>query len=151
MTTPDDALEARLRRLAAEHDAPPDDVLAAARAAWETRDLDAELAALVADSWTDAQVVATRAAASDVRMLTFEVDGVTVEVDVELDPVTRTARLQGFARGASGEVATVRVDGRLAAPVVDGHFDLVDVPLGPARLEFTAVDGRRVSTAWFSV
>ncbi len=151
MTHPDDALEARLRRLAAEHDAPPDDVVTAAKAAWELRDLDAELAALVADSWTDAEALATRGPADTVRMLSFDLDGLTVDVDVERDATNHTVRIRGLAAGLRGDLDVVHPDGRRSVETRAGHFDAEGVPVGRVRLEFSTDDGRRVTTAWFSV
>jgi hypothetical protein len=151
MTSQDDSFEARLRRLAAAQDPPPADVLAAAKAAWEVRDLDAELAALVADSWTDEEALATRGPADTVRMLTFDLDGTTVDIDVQRDPAGATARLRGWAAGAAGDVTLVRAGGREQIPARDGHFDVSGLPTGQVRLEFVTSDGRRVTTTWFSV
>jgi hypothetical protein len=150
MSSADDAVEARLRRLATQHDDAPDLVVQSAKAAWEVRDLDAELAALVADSWTDAEAVATRSPLGDVRMLAFERGAVVVEVDVERDAVLRTARLHGLVTGALA-LTLVGAQGRRPVPIDDGHFDVADVPWGPVRLELTTPDDRRVTTAWFSV
>ena len=60
MTTPEDTIEQRLRAAAALHDPVPSIVTEAAKAAFELRDLDVQLAALVADSWADSDLVATR-------------------------------------------------------------------------------------------
>ena len=100
----DDELERRLRALATEADPPPALVVDAAKAAFALRDLDAELAVLVADSAVDDPAVLTRAVVSDVRMLSFECGDVAVELDVETDPLSRRVRLSGLAVGAVGAV-----------------------------------------------
>lgn len=146
MTDPDDALEARLRALAVEADPPPEWVRAAARAAFAVRDLDAELAELVADSWAD-DAVLTRDSGDVLRMLSFETGDVRIEVDVE--PGADGARLHGVVVGLAGELTVVHAGGRTAVPVEDGgRFDVAGIPAGPVRLEGTTVAGVRVATAW---
>jgi hypothetical protein len=152
MSTPEDRLEARLRAIATEADPPPELVLESARAAFAMRDLDAELASLIADSALDEAGVLTRSVVADVRMLSFECGTVSVELDVDADPLTRSLRLRGLAVGAVGDVVVVRSDGRTAVPLdEDGRFGLGDVAPGPVRLELTTPDGRRVTTSWVSV
>jgi hypothetical protein len=149
--TSDDDLEALLRELTAAHDPVPAQVDAAARAAWELRDLDTQLAALVADSWRDEPAVATRDHTGTLRMLTFTSDGASIEVDVESDVVTGTRRLRGFVTGATGELVIERTGSRLMVPVVDGQFDVEGLAPGPARLSVFSSDGRRVVTTWVSL
>lgn len=152
MSTAEDDLEARLRAIAAEAEPPPEHVLDAARAAFALRDLDAELAALVADSAVDAPAVLTRAVVSDVRMLSFECGSVTVELDVESDPGTHLLRLSGLAVGAIGEVVVVRSESRAAVEIsADGRFTAEGIEPGPMRLELTSADGRRVTTSWITL
>jgi hypothetical protein len=152
MSERDDAFEARLRGIAAEADPPPAFVVESAKAAFALRDLDAELAELVADSAVDDPAVLTRAVVSDVRMLSFECGDVTVELDVETDPLSRRVRLSGLAIGAVGEVAVVRRDSRTSVPLADsGRFVADAVEPGPLRLELTTPDGRRVTTSWIHV
>lgn len=148
----DDRLEQRLRTLAQEADAPPSLVVDAARAAFLTRDLDAELAELVADSAVDDPALVTRAIVSDVRMLSFECGDVTVELDVEADTTARTVRLHGLVVGAVGQVVIVRSDAQWELPLdEDGRFDSDTMPAGPLRLVLTTADGRRVTTSWVTV
>jgi hypothetical protein len=130
----------------------PEHVLEAGRAAFARRDLDSELAALVADSAVDEPGVLTRAIVSDVRMLSFECGSITVELDVESDPGSRLLRLSGLAVGAVGEVVVVRPESRAAqALTTDGRFTVEGVEPGPMRLELTSADGRRVTTSWVTV
>ena len=147
----DDALEATLRAISAELDPAPDLVVAGAKAAWELRDLDAQLATLVADSWIDTQAVATRDSAGTLRMLTFTSDGASIEVDVESDPVTGARRLRGFVTGAQGDLVVESGAARIVVPVVDGQFDVEGLGGGPARLSAVALDGGRIVTTWISL
>jgi hypothetical protein len=152
MSESHDRMEDRLRALAIEADPVPELVYDAARAAFSLRDLDAELAVLVADSAVDNPALVTRSVVSDVRMLSFECGAVTVELDVDTDPTTHLVRLRGLAVGATGTVVIVRADGRTAMPLDDdGRFDSSEIPSGPVRLELTTPDGRRVTTSWVSV
>jgi hypothetical protein len=152
MTSAEDAFEARLRRIAGEAEPVPEHVLEAGRAAFALRDLDAELAALVADSAVDESGVLTRAIVSDVRMLSFECGSITVELDVESEPGSRLLRLSGLAVGAVGEVVVVRPESLAAqALTADGRFSVEGVEPGPMRLELTSVDGHRVTTSWVTL
>lgn len=151
MSTQDDSLEARLRQVTAEADPVPDHVVADAKALFTLRDLDAELAELVADSWVDEPSVLTRALVADVRMLSFACGDVTIELDVDTDPVSGRVHLHGVAIGATGEVVVVLTGHRLSVPLVGGHFDLELPSGGPLRLELTRPDGGRVTTAWITV
>jgi hypothetical protein len=149
--TSDDDLEARLRTLAADLDPAPSHVTAAAKAAWELRDLDTQIATLVADSWRDEPAVATRDRVGTLRMLTFTSDGASIEVDVETDTVTGTRRLRGFVTGATGDLVIERGATRLTVPVVDDQFDVEGLEPGPARLSVVGEDGMRVVTTWVSL
>ncbi len=152
MSDRDDELERRLRALATEADPPPELVVASARAAFALRNLDAELAELIADSAVDDPAVLTRAVVSDVRMLSFECGDVVVELDVEADPLSRRVRLSGLAVGAVGVVTIVRADSRSTVDLADGGRFVADsVEPGPLRLELTTPDGRRVTTSWIHV
>lgn len=152
MSDRDDELERRLRALATEADPPPPLVVESAKAVFALRDLDAELAELVADSAVDDPAVLTRAVVSDVRMLSFECGVIVVELDVEADPLSRRVRLSGLAVGAVGVVTLVRSDGRSTVDLADGgRFVADDVEPGPLRLELTTSDGRRVTTSWIHV
>lgn len=147
-----DDFESRLRSVTGEADPVPSLVLDSARAAFAMRDVDAELAELVADSAYDDEGLLTRSVVSDVRMLSFECGTVTVEIDAESDPSSRSLRLQGMAVGATGDVVIVRGDSRTSVPLGDdGRFDAGTVPPGPLRLELTTSDGRRVTTSWVSI
>ncbi|GAB1515126.1 hypothetical protein [Actinophytocola sp. KF-1] len=138
----DERLLARLRETAAEYDPVPEHVLAAARAALGTRRMDEELAALVADSaLADTGV---RAAAPEVRLLTFESAGVSLELQVEYRDDRVSVR--GLVTGATGE-AVVEVAGeRHAVPIDDGWFAVTGLPRGATRV---TVPG--TTTSWVSL
>ena len=83
MTATDDlALEARLRHLAGVVDPVPPDVRRAARAAFALRRLDAELAELTFDSWSDDRELVGVRGPAGARQLTFEGPTLTVEIEV---------------------------------------------------------------------
>ena len=150
MTDGIDRLEERLRRVATEADPVPDAVLENARAAFTLRDLDAELAELVADSAVDDRVL-TRDGADDVRMLSFAAPGVSVELDAVPDVHGTGVNVTGLATGAGDALTIVRQDRRTTVPLdPHGRFTFQAEP-GLLRLEVTAADGRRVVTPWFLV
>ena len=81
----DDRLVEVLRRALAEADEVPTEVVAAARAAWTWRTIDAELAALVHDSTLDDQELAGVRGAATVRALSFTVGEHFLELEVAED------------------------------------------------------------------
>jgi hypothetical protein len=151
MTTSEDELELRLRVAAGKHDPVPSIVTDVAKAAFELRDLDLQLVALVADSWADSGLVATRDHSSTVRMLTFAGEGGSIEVDIDHDIDSGTCRLHGFVTDAVGDLLIERSNGSVTTPVADGQFDLDGLVRGPARLSVTTADGRRIATDWISL
>src|SRR5438067_5351282 len=77
----DDAFEQVLRRAATKLDPVPTTAIAAARASFTWRTVDAELALLTYDSATeDAAAVGVRG--DGARLLAFEADGITLDVEV---------------------------------------------------------------------
>lgn len=139
----DDALLERLRRVLAVVDPVPDSVVRMAQAAFETRDLDAQLAALVADTSTRARDVAlVRTSGLAPRRLSFEV-GETA-LDLELLPTRSGLRLQGLLVGGSqGPVVVEHVGGVVEAEVDDlGRFESAGLPPGPIRLRWVDARGR---------
>lgn len=149
--TQDDELIARLRRLAGQVDPPPQLVLEAARAAFLMRRIDAELAELVLDSAVDAGPVLVRGPEEHgVRMLSFETD--TVSIEVQVTEVDGLRSLLGLVSGASGPVEVETVQGRSSVALDSlGRFSVPDVPAGTVRLHLTAANGTPVTTSWVSV
>jgi hypothetical protein len=144
-----------LRRIVRDVDPVPDEVFAAARAAIITRELDAELAALVADSaamedelrFDPVRTASTEAA--DSRLLSFDGGGVRVELEVsgQADQLMVVGQVVGAAdRGCVLEQA----DGRVHDVELDslGRFLITGVTSGPARLRCRSASGGRVSTHW---
>jgi hypothetical protein len=144
-----------LRRIVRDVDPVPDEVFAAARAAIITRELDAELAALVADSaamedelrFDPVRTASTEAA--DTRLLSFDGGGVRIELEVsgQADQLMVVGQVIGAAdRGCVLEQA----DGRVHEVELDslGRFLITGVTPGPARLRCRSASGGRVSTHW---
>jgi hypothetical protein len=144
-----------LRRIVRDVDPVPDEVFAAARAAIITRELDAELAALVADSaamedelrFDPVRTASTEAV--DSRLLSFDGGGVRVELEVsgQADQLMVVGQVIGAAdRGCVLEQA----DGRVHEVELDslGQFLITGVTSGPARLRCRSASGGRVSTHW---
>lgn len=147
---------AHLRRLANEADPVPEAVYAAAKAAYTTRDLDGELAALVADSAAAEATLAFDAVRTgprqpvEPRLLSFRGGGVQVELEIseQADQLCATGQISGAL--AEGSVLE-RADGGVQDLDVDelGRFLVIGVPPGPARVRCRTVAGVRVLTSWF--
>ena len=147
-----DALAERIRRAAADRDPVPRSVLDHAVHALELRDVDAELAALVADSHAQAEQgdLALVRGPATARLLTFEVPGVVVELEVTGSGDRRA--LQGQVAGVAGADLTLEHPGGAVAvePDEHGRFWVDTLPAGRLRLRLVST-GRRVTTAWVTV
>lgn len=149
-----DALMDRLRVLA-ETDAPPPLVAVLARAAFETRDLDAELAVLTADSAVD-ELALVRGAdtATMPRMLSFETDAVGIELQIEHSGDTVAVR--GLVTGIDETRPGIRLDLDTANGSIElavdphGWFSATDVSPGALRLRLHGAVGGPVTTPWIS-
>ncbi|HEY3748615.1 MAG TPA: hypothetical protein VGL80_05420 [Pseudonocardiaceae bacterium] len=143
--TPDDELMAALSRSASLADPVPAAVDESARAALATRRLDEELARLLLDS---ALVGAdsVRADGSEIRLLSFETDGVTLELQVEQDGTF----VRGLAIGTAGPAVVETPDETRSVRIDDaGSFTVAGLPGGPTRIRVTAADGGGpVGTGW---
>jgi hypothetical protein len=143
-----------LRRVAAAVDGPPAAVLEAARAAFLTRELDAEIADLVADSRTSSayeQVRAAEAEAGGHWLLSFEGGG--IHIDLEVDDSGPSLRLVGMLTGVRVEECALQAEGRSRAVTLDqlGRFVVDGVAPGPIRMRCRLSDGRRVTTRWVRI
>lgn len=154
----DDALLERLRGVIGEVDPVPPLVLAAAREAFDWRDVDAELARLVADSAEqDAMALAVRGH-GDVRTLTFELearDGVPHGLEVEVSQAAAGSRR---IVGQLLPPMVAKIEVRHAGGVVDaasderGRFAADGVQPGPVSLMAVLSEGSRtVATPWVRV
>jgi hypothetical protein len=156
MTDPNDPdLLQELRLMAGRVDPVPDEVVAAARSAILWRTIDAELAELTADSSVeDNRLVGVRGAAALPLVLSFEVGGQTLELEISETGTTR--RLLGqLIPGQPGQVVVHHGRGEevVAADEV-GRFDLASVPAGPVRVRWQRTADpteQMVATDWFLV
>jgi hypothetical protein len=153
----DDELVDVLRRLAAEADPVPEDVGAAARAAINTRDLDHQLAMLIADSAADASDLEGPTAFEPVRagggeqrrLLTFAADD--VQIDIEVSDHGDRLDLIGQLTGASTDGCALEyAGGTQRALDVDslGRFLATGVERGPVRARFRSATGAPMTTSW---
>ncbi len=143
-----DALMERLRTLGRIDDPPPlVDTLA--RAAFETRDLDAELAQLTTDSAVD-QLALVRTAATTPRMLSFETAavGIDLEIDHADDAVTVRGLVTGVDPDASGLTLMLDTADRRIPLSLDPHgwFRAADVPIGVLRVRLSVPGAAAVVT-----
>jgi hypothetical protein len=152
----DDAMLAALRRIARAVDGVPDTVADAARAAFLTRDLDGEIAALIADSRAADETAYEPARAEDDSaqgqwLLSFAGGG--VQIDLEIDEEHGRVRLLGLLSGAPVAECEVQTERRSFPADVDdlGRFIVADLTHGPIRLRCRLFDGRRVTTTWVRV
>jgi len=145
----DDPLWTDLRSLVARFDSVPVAVTAAAKATLAWRDPDAALARLVADS-ADTGLVGVRGQGQP-RLVTFETDGVTIEV--EIGHLDRRVRLVGqVVPPAPGEIRVDGDRGESAETTVDalGRFTVHSDASGSIRLCWKAAGTETaVVTAWF--
>jgi hypothetical protein len=145
----DDAtLLGHLRRALHDREPPPARVVALAKASFGLRDLDADLAALVADSSQDAVGPRVRSVRAP-RMLSFEAGELAVEV--EMAPAAEGWRLVGQLdppgparvelRRPTGPHITVDADQR-------GRFTLDVADPGPVSLRCYRTGQPAIVTAW---
>jgi len=154
-----DRLEDDLRRIVAEIDPVPEDVRAAARAAFTTRNLDHELAVLLADSAAadgDAdpvfEPVRTDPSAQRRRLLTFGRGD--VQVDVEVSVQGNLADIVGQFSGVATHGCVLEyADGQQRPIDLDplGRFLVAGVPRGTVRARFRSAGGAPMTTAWVTL
>ena len=149
----DDAIVTALRRIAGTVDGPPPDVLEAARAAFLTRDLDAEIAGLIADSRTAAAFEAARGDEPGQGQWLLSFEGGGIHIDLEIEDGERRVRLLGQLSGAPVDDCELDADGRSVRVEVDslGRFIVPGLAPGPIRLRCRLTDGRRITTAWVRI
>lgn len=149
MSEPTDPMFATLRNVIDRADPVPQAVVEAARAAYTWRTIDAELAELTADSaLADAGVRSSSAP----RLLTFEGDGVEVEVEVAQTGSTR--RLSGQLVPVGPAQVTVRWPGGTREAAADqlGRFAVDGVPAGSVSLAVLRAGAEHPTvTSWISI
>jgi hypothetical protein len=153
---PDNRLLADLRRVAAEADPVPEIVVAAARAAITTRDLDSEVAALVADSTETrgedpAAPEPVRADPAQSRMLSFAGGG--LQVDLEVTQRGAVTDVIGQLTGApvAGCVLEYAGGRQPLSPDELGRFVATGIRPGPLRVRCRSATGGSVTTSWVTV
>jgi len=150
----DDDLVAQLRRIAAEVDPVPDRVVSAARAALTTRDLDGELAILLADSGAEEsplEPVRTEAAYRT-RLLSF--GGAGVQIDLEVGGHADQLDVIGQLTGADPQDCAIQHGSAGSVPLdVDGlgRFLCNGLLPGPIRIRCRSAAGTRIITTWVTV
>jgi hypothetical protein len=140
----DDELLERMRELARVKDPVPAEVFATARAAFALRTLDEELADLLFDSLLDEALVGIRGGTT--RQLTFGVDDLTIDVDLDADG------LVGHVSPVGPATVELQTPERIHDAEVDelGRFFLDQPPAGPFRLR-VAIAGKWVTTEWVNL
>lgn len=151
MSPADEALLAELGRVVAQVDPPPELVLELGRAAFAMRSLDTELAQLIRDS--ELEALAVRGTTTGPRLLSFEADGVSVELQVAEHG--RSVDVMGQVSGADPGALAVRLEGPDGEVAVDvdelGMFRATDLPAGLLRVHVLVEGERRVTTAWVTL
>lgn len=147
----DDAVRAELRH-AGKLDDVPAETMAAAKAGFLWRTIDAELAELVADSAEADDRLAGVRSAGEVRMLTFQSPTLTVEVEA-LDLGDRQ-RLMGQLVPPQAGTIEVRHRGGTVTVAADelGRFSVDGIVPGPVSLHCSGLVGANaITTDWVVV
>jgi hypothetical protein len=156
---PDDELAGWLARVVSRADPVPEPLLAAARAAYGLRDLDAWVAELVRDSAVDAPAAVVRGDGR--RLLSFEAGDVVIECEVRRHP----AQVDVLGQLVGGTTASItahiaatpsdpgaRTTATAEAPVDgQGRFSIRGLPGGVLRLGCRLADGTVIVTSWTPV
>lgn len=145
-------LLAELRSMLDEADPVPDAVLAAAKASFVWRTIDAELAELTADSLSATAGATGVRATGAARLLTFEAPGVEVEVEVADVGPTRHLTGQLVPPGRAG--ITVRWSTGSVDTTADdlGRFTVEGIPASTISLSILRPGSLHpVVTSWVAI
>jgi hypothetical protein len=154
----DDAMMVRLGALFEQHDAPPDLAIRLAEQSFGLRSVDAELAALVADSAVDEALIGVRGHdgpwdRAAPRLLTFEAGDLALEIAVERQNGRR--RLLGQLLPAAPARIEVRQPSVVASRWSDaderGRFTVEDVVPGPISVTCHRDGHPAITTEWTAV
>ncbi|MDQ1714476.1 MAG: hypothetical protein QOC60_421 [Frankiaceae bacterium] len=150
MTPDDEQLLRELSVAARQADPIPDQVQILGRASFGLSRLDAELAQLTSDS--DELLTGVRSAGTDVRLLTFEAEGLVIEAQVSAAGARRS--VLGQVIDVDIAAGTVSLEtaylSRSDATLDDvGAFRFEGLAAGTVRLVVTLPSGRNVATRWF--
>ena len=145
----DDLISALQEALRAR-EAVPDEFVAAGKAAFAWRNIDAELARLTYDSVRDLELAASlRAEEATIRALTFTSSRLTIELEVTTDAVVgqivpaqpATIIVQPGAAGTQTEVRADEI----------GCFTIQPIPAGAFRLQCRTDNGLEIMTGLFTI
>jgi hypothetical protein len=146
----DDRLLARLGAIADEIDPPPPLVYELGHEAFQLYRIDEELAELVADSRLDSNAV--RASVADIRLLSFESAGMTIEVQISRDRTTRSVlgQLMRPDSEGGGQVYLETPGGTVGSAEIDAddRFEFFDAPESLVRFRIETAALATVTTAW---
>jgi hypothetical protein len=151
---PDDALINDLRRITAAVDGPPDSVADAARTAFLFRDIDVELAVLIADSRTGDDFEPVRASADPGQgswLLSFQGGGVRIDMEVAEQAGRLTLIGQFTGAGDDGYVLETGSGRRSFAVDELGRFIVEDLGHDRIRLRCRSAAGTPITTAWVTI
>jgi hypothetical protein len=151
----DEQLVAALGEALRAEDPVPPELLAAAKATWTWRTIDADLAELVADSALEGAAVrgpAGAATATGPRILTFAVGALTLVVEVA-EQRDRRRLLGQIVPPRRADVELDHAAGTVTVAADElGRFRVEDFPTGPVRLSLRFPDDPgRVVTSWVTV
>jgi hypothetical protein len=148
----DEILMSRLRAMLSA-DSSPAHVVELAKRLYSLRTLDAELAALTADSAVDPAAVAVRDGGAATRLLTFETPELAIEIEVS--GTGRFRRILGQLEPAGPAVIEIRQPSLPRSRRVDaderGRFVIDRVEPGPVSLTCHRDGDRPISTEWTGV
>ncbi|MBM3677371.1 MAG: hypothetical protein FJW96_05735 [Actinobacteria bacterium] len=145
-----DDLMRDLQDLLGRADPVPDAVVEAGKAAYGWRTIDADLAELLADSIVDKQPAGVRSSGTGPRIVTFESEGLTIDIEVRKE--RRAHRLLGQIDPPGSVTVTVELDdGAVAATTTSdelGRFELRFDEGARIRLRVDAPAAASVVSAW---
>jgi hypothetical protein len=146
----DEALTAELGEALRAAAAVPDRFLAAGKAAFAWRNVDADLAALAHDSATEHVLAGTRSEPATLRALTFVASRLTIEIEVTAEA------LQGqVVPPQPGQIELQQRDKARETPPVEvdelGWFVFRPAPHGMWRMRLRTGDGNTVLTEWITL
>jgi hypothetical protein len=147
----DDPLLSSLRRITSEVDPPPALTRELGYAAFDLRNLEAQLAELSWDSVLGGEELAGTRGRTDLRMMTFETPQLAIELQVSQRGGRRT--LLGQVVGDDPVEVTVEGDAGCRKVEVDdlGTFRAEDLASGRTRLHVTTASGSTVTTSWVTI
>lgn len=148
MSDPDDDLRAVLRDFYLRTDPIPAGARAMAHGAFAWRDVDRELAEILADSLLVDAAVRSHGGP---RLITFTTATHTIEIEV--NETGRTRQIVGQLIPAEPGELEVRTAPQRPAVRPDelGRFFLADLSAGPFSLSWCPTEGQGVNTAWIDI